>query len=89
MWICNSGYVENCPRIDGVGIIRVDKETKHKYEDMFLNYNIPWQADIINRYITDFGILVQSYYTILSMEKEFSSIKKSVKNTYDVLDGKE
>jgi len=89
MWICNSGYVENIPRIDGVGIIRVDKETKHKYEDLFLNYSVSWQADIINRYISDFGIILQSYYTLLSIENEFSGIKKSVKNTFDVLEGKE
>jgi hypothetical protein len=88
MWICNSGYVENMPRIDGVGIIRVDKESRHKFEDVFLNYEIPWQAEIINRYISDFGVLLQSYYTLISMEKEFPKIKKSVKNTFDVLDGK-
>ena len=89
MWVCNSGYVENIPRIDGVGIIRVDKESKHKYEDLFLNSFIPWQADAINRYINDFGILLHSYYTILSMNAEFVDIKKSVKNTFDVLEGKE
>ena len=89
MWVCNSGYVENIPKIDGVGIIRVDKETKHKFDDVFLNADIPWQAETINKYINDFGILLHSYYTILSMEKEFPNIKKSVKNTYDVLEGKE
>lgn len=88
-WIINSGYVENLPHIDGIGIIRVDKEIKNKYEDLFLNFDIPWQNDILNKYISDFGILLQSYYTILAMEKEFPSIKKSVKNTYDILEGKE
>ena len=89
MWVCNSGYVDNIPHIDGIGIIRVDKETKHKYDDLFLNYSVPWQADIINRYISDFGILLQSYYTILSMESEFSGIKKSVKDTTKVLEGED
>ena len=87
MWVCNSGYVPNIPRIDGVGIIRVDKESKHKYEDLFLNNDIPFQSEIINRYISDFGIILHSYYTMLSIEKEFPSIKKSVNNTYNVLGG--
>ena len=85
MWVCNSGYIENMPYINGFGIIRVDKETKHKFEDLFLDLSIPWQADIINKYISDFGVLLQSYYTILNMEKEFSSIKKSSKKTFDIL----
>lgn len=88
-WICNSGYIPNIPHIDGVGIIRVDKESKHKFEDLFLNYNIPWQADIIDNYIKDFGVLLQSYYTIINMEKEFSNIKKETKNTFDILNKKE
>ena len=87
-WIINSGYVENLPKIDGVGIIRVDKETKHKYEDLFLNFDIPWQRDILNKYITDFGILLNSYYTVIDMERSFTDIKKGVKNTFDVLEGK-
>lgn len=88
-WIINSGYVENLPKIDGIGIIRVDKETKGKYEDLFLNFNIPWQFDIINKFTMDFGVLLNSYYTILSMEKEFIDVKKKVKNTVDVLTGKD
>ena len=88
-WIINSGYVENLPKIDGIGIIRVDKEIKGKYEDLFLNFNIPWQFDIINKFTMDFGVLLNSYYTILSMEKEFIDVKKKVKNTVDVLTGKD
>ena len=88
-WIINSGYVENLPKIDGIGIIRVDKETKGKYEDLFLNFNIPWQFDIINKFTMDFGVLLNSYYTILSMEREFTDVKKKVKNTVDVLTGKD
>ena len=88
-WIINSGYVENLPKIDGIGIIRVDKETKGKYEDLFLNFNIPWQFDIINKFTMDFGVLLNSYYTILSMEREFIDVKKKVKNTVDVLTGKD
>lgn len=88
-WIINSGYVENLPKIDGIGIIRVDKETKGKYEDLFLNFNIPWQFDIINKFTRDFGVLLNSYYTILSMEREFIDVKKKVKNTVDVLTGKD
>lgn len=88
-WIINSGYVENLPKIDGIGIIRIDKETKGKYEDLFLNFNIPWQFDIINKFTMDFGVLLNSYYTILSMEREFIDVKKKVKNTVDVLTGKD
>lgn len=88
-WIINSGYVENLPKIDGIGIIRVDKETKGKYEDLFLNFNIPWQFDIINKFTRDFGVLLNSYYTIISMEKDFIDIKKRTKNTTDILTGKD
>ena len=88
-WIINSGYVENLPKIDGIGIIRVDKETKGKYEDLFLNFNIPWQFDIINKFTRAFGVLLNCYYTILSMEREFIDVKKKVKNTVDVLTGKD
>jgi hypothetical protein len=83
MWVCNSGYVPNMPPIDGVGIIRIDKEYKHKFEDLFLDNNIPWQNKIINKYISDFGVLLQSYYTMLDMEKEFSKVKKESKKTFD------
>ena len=88
-WIINSGYVENLPKIDGIGIIRVDKETKGKYDDYFLNFDIPWQRDLINKFISDFGILLNSYYTIISMERDFITSKKKVKNTIDVLTGKD
>ena len=73
--------------IDGVGIIRVDKFDNNCYNDMFLNTNIPWQAELINKYMNDFGILLHSYYTVLSMEEKFPNIRKSVSNTYDVLGG--
>lgn len=88
-WIINSGYVENIPHINGVGIIRVDKETKHKYDDLFLNFDIPWQFDILNKYTKDFGILLHSFYTIIDMERGFTDIKKGTKDTVKVLEGKD
>ena len=85
MWICNSGYADPLPHIDGIGIIRLDKESKNKFEDLFLDTMIPWQNQIINDYIRDFGILLQSYYTIINMEKGFGEVKKKSKTTFDTL----
>ena len=88
-WIINSGYMPNLPKIDGVGIIRVDKESRHKYEDLFLSFDIPFQAQIINNYISNFGVLVQWFYTLLSMEAGFGKVKKETKNSIITLGGKD
>lgn len=86
-WLINSGYVSNIPRIDGIGIIRVDKEEKNKFEDLFLNFNIPEQYMIIDQYTRTFGVLLQSYYYITNMEIGFSKVKKESKETFNKLKG--
>ena len=78
-WIINSGYIEGLPHIDGVGIIRVDKEDINKYDDLFLSFSETNQAKMINDYIRFFGVLTQSYYNIIQAEREFLVVKKEAK----------
>lgn len=76
MWAVNNGYGDNLPHIDGIGIIRIDKE-KNKFEDLFLNESIPYQYNILNQYFIGFGSLLASYYNNLNMKHWFSKYKKS------------
>lgn len=77
MWLVNNGYLPEISRIDGIGIIRVDKEKENKFEDLFLNYHIPYQRDIIDKYISGFGSLLNSYYNNINMKQLFSVYKKN------------
>lgn len=74
MWAVNNGFCQDLPHIDGIGIIRIDKE-KDKFEDLFLNENIPMQADILNQYFIGFGSLLSSYYNNINMKYLFSKYK--------------
>ena len=85
LWCINSGYCLDLPHIDGVGLIRIDKEVKNKCDELFLNLYIPWQKEIIDKYISNFGILLENFYHIKAMEKEFHSIKKKT-NLYETLE---
>lgn len=76
MWIVNNGYCPDLPHIDGIGIIRIDKENK-KFEDLFLNEHIPYQNQIINQYFDGFGHLLGSFYHNINMRLLFSSYKKN------------
>lgn len=75
MWIVNHGYCPKLPHIDGIGIIRVDKENK-KFEDLFLNEHIPSQKEIIDQYYNGFGYLLGSFYHNINMKLLFSSYRK-------------
>ena len=75
MWVVNNGYCSGLPHIDGIGIIRVDKEEK-KFEDLFLNEHIPSQKEIIDQYQNGFGYLLGSFYHNINMKMLFSSYKK-------------
>ena len=78
MWIINNGYVPDIPYIDGIGIIRIDKE-KRKFEDLFLNNHIPYQRDIINQYYLGFGSLLSCFYNNINMKLLFSDYVKNYK----------
>lgn len=75
MWTINTGYT-NLPHIDGIGIIRVDKESD-RYEDLFLNTFDPVQNAVINEYIRGFGALLNAYYEKINMEYTFNQYKKN------------
>lgn len=75
MWAVNNGYAPSLPHIDGIGIIRIDKE-KNKFEDLFLNESIPYQNNILKQYFVGFGSLLASYYHNLNMKHLFSQYKK-------------
>lgn len=75
MWVVNNGYCKDLPHIDGIGIIRVDKN-RDKFEDLFLNENIEYQKNIIDQYIVGFGSLLSSYYNNINMKYIFSTYKK-------------
>ena len=79
MWAVNNGYAPHLPYIDGVGIIRIDKE-KRKFEDLFLNNHIPYQADIINHFYNGFGSLLSCFYSNINMKNLFANYKKE----YDI-----
>ena len=68
-------YWEDITHVDGIGIIRIDKE-KEKFEDLFLNIHIPDQKIIIDHFISGFGSLLMSYYHNINMKYLFSTYKK-------------
>lgn len=75
MWIINNEYCEDIDHVDGIGIIRIDKE-KEKFEDLFLNIHIPEQKNIIDQFVSGFGTLLMSYYHNINMKYLFSTYKK-------------
>lgn len=83
MWTINAGYTD-LPHIDGIGIIRVDKESD-RYEDLFLNTFKPIQNAIINEYIRGFGTLLNAYYEKINMEYTFNQYKKSYPGLLNVI----
>lgn len=85
MWMVNHGYCPDIPHIDGIGIIRIDKEKK-KFEDLFLNESIPEQNNIINQFFMGFGSLLSSYYHNINMRYLFSQYKKDY-NLITALEG--
>lgn len=76
MWAVNTYYQGILPHIDGIGIIRIDKE-KEKFEDIFLNESIPTQKEIINQYIRGFGSILYAYYNNINMKYLYQDYKKN------------
>lgn len=87
MWLINNGFFPEISHIDGIGIIRVDKEKEGKFEDLFLNEHIPYQKEIIDQYIRGFGSLLNSYYNNINMKILFSNYKKSYNFEETILKG--
>ena len=83
LWTVNNGYTD-LPHIDGIGIIRVDKEAT-RYEDLFLNTFDPIQNAIINEYIRGFGAILNLYYEKINMEYTFNQYKKAYPGLLEVV----
>lgn len=77
MWAVNNGFCPDLPHIDGIGIIRIDKEFKGMFEDVFLNEFIPRQNLIIQEYIKTFGALLNSYYHIHNCQIQMANYQKN------------
>ena len=75
MWIINSGYANDIPHIDGVGIIRGDKE-KEKFEDYFLNESYSNDANIIRSFQETFFEYVNVFYRNINIDQIFRDHKK-------------
>ena len=86
LWVVNN-YYPKFPHINGIGIIRIDKEKSNKFNDLFLNEFDLYQNNLINEYIKGFGALLNSYYNNINMRNLFYKYKKeynfeSVLNNY-------
>lgn len=76
MWAVNNGYAQNLPHINGVGIIRVDKEKDNCFDDIFLNEDIPYQREILEQYFIGFGALLNCFYNSINMQQYYNSYHK-------------
>lgn len=65
----------NIPKIDGLGIIRVDKE-KPQYETLFLRYNNPAEARILTDLDSGFASMVNWYYHLINLNYDLKQAKK-------------
>jgi len=89
-WLINNGYCKVINHVDGVGVIRVDKNSNNTYEDFFLNAHIPWQNESLNVYIETFGAFCNAYYHGINSMVEYNSTKRSVaKTVYNTLRGED
>lgn len=76
LWAVNAGYREDLPHIDGIGIIRVDKEKENTFEDYFLNLDNSFQYNVIDHAITCWSFMLANYYHNLNMQLLFKDSKK-------------
>ncbi len=88
MWTINNGYCPELPHINGIGIIRCDKES-NTFEDLFLNEFNPYQYNLICQYMRGFGSILGTYYEKLNMEYQFNKYKKSYVGLLEVVNQKE
>lgn len=75
-WIIDNGFAPGLPHIDGVGIIRVDKELD-KNEEIFLNSFIPEQSALIDLFTRGFSSILYTYYNKINMEYQYASYKRT------------
>ena len=73
MWVVNNGYTQGLPRIDGIGIIRVDKNKTGCLDDLFLNSSDPCQNNYIFNFQKCFMSYVDSYYRSKSCDFVFEN----------------
>lgn len=76
MWMINNGYAPELPLIDGIGIIRVDKQSI-RFNDLFLNC---WKLDarnFVTRLIQTFLSYVESYYRTINSNFMFDCYNKT------------
>lgn len=70
----NNGYCEIKTHVDGVGIIRVDKEATY-YEDLFIMEANNLQ--MLNYYVNGWFSILSTYYNKINMEYTFNQYKKN------------
>jgi hypothetical protein len=68
MWMINNGYVEGLPHINGIGIIRVDKQKRGVINDVFVNEFNDVQRNMIYGYQRCFMSYVDAYYRTISTD---------------------
>ena len=68
MWAINNGYCSEIKHVDGIGIVRLNKDNPG-FEESFLLYNNPVHASYIDDYIRAFGSLLQSYYNLIHIDQ--------------------
>lgn len=71
MWMINNGYSIKVPHVNGIGIIRIDKNKYGVHDDYFLNEFIPCQKQILDYNINAFISMVYSYYNLINAELQF------------------
>lgn len=63
------------PEIDGIGVIRIDKEN-NKYEDLFLDYEVPEQASILTDIEHGLASMINWFYHITNLNYDLRIAKK-------------
>lgn len=90
-WVIMNGYCDICKSVDGVGILRFDKNNNGEFEEHFLNLFIPEQNRYIYLYMSTFWSMLNCYYhykasnTILSNtsnSQEFNQVQDQLNLLY-------
>lgn len=76
MWMINNGYGNNLPRINGIGIIRVNKSSI-KFDDLFLNEFNSNDYNFICRLCQAFLSYVESYYRTTNVQFMFNQFNEN------------
>lgn len=80
----NAGYCKLVSHIDGIGIIRVDKEAE-LYEDLFLNDFNTEGHRMIEYYTSGAMSILSTYYNKINMEYTFNQYKKNYTDIDNVI----